>query len=134
MVTSTPSAPSVESAPRATVYFDGACPVCTREIAVYKSCVGAEHIQWIDASDGQNDYVGKDLSRAQALARFHVRRADGTLLSGGAAFAELWASLPRLRWIGRLFQLPILRGLISIGYEVFLRVRPAVQRFFSRRP
>ena len=61
-----------------------------------------------------------DLSRQQALARFHVRRADGRLVSGAAAFVSLWQQLPRWRWAARLAGLPgvdaeTARGPIRLG-------------------
>jgi hypothetical protein len=57
---------------------------------------------------------------------------DGTLLSGGAAFAELWASLPAFATLGRIFKLPVLRSIINIGYDFFLIVRPRLQKLFFK--
>lgn len=36
--------------PRTEVYFDGACPVCSREIATYRRAQGAEALRFIDVS------------------------------------------------------------------------------------
>jgi hypothetical protein len=32
-----------------TVYFDGMCPVCSREIATYRQLHGGGAINWVDA-------------------------------------------------------------------------------------
>ena len=70
------------------VYYEGGCPLCRREIAFYRRTKGANNVDWIDLSDVSGDDVAPDLTCAAALERFHVRRADGLLLTGAAAFAE----------------------------------------------
>lgn len=73
------------------------------------------------------------LSKDQALSRFHVAQADGTLISGGAAFAELWASLPGFRPMGRLFRHPFLIWMLIGTYEWFLKFRPFLLRVIGER-
>jgi predicted DCC family thiol-disulfide oxidoreductase YuxK len=107
-----------------TVYFDGACPVCSREIASYRRQVGAQHCAWVDASACPESALGIGLSRKDAMERFHVRRADGHLVDGIRAFALLWQVLPRLAWVGRLASFGPLPALLDGAYAVFLRLRP----------
>jgi len=102
------------------VYYDGGCPVCSREIAFYKARPGADGFAWVDVS---RDEPGPGLTRDAALARLHVRRADGTLLSGAAAFAEMWQAMPGFTWLGRFVALPPMRGLAEFAYRGFLTVR-----------
>lgn len=106
-----------------TVYFDGACPVCAREVAVYRRLAGADSIDWVDASRCDQDALGSGLDRPAALARLHVRRRDGSLVHGAAAFAELWRLLPALSWLGRVASLPPMRFVLDVAYGLFLRVR-----------
>lgn len=106
-----------------TVYFDGACPLCRREIGHYQRQAGAETIAWVDVSRCDASALGSDLDRADALARLHVRDAEGRLVSGAAAFAAIWARLPAYGWLARLgTRRPILR-LMDLAYAGFLRVR-----------
>lgn len=114
---------STRTQPPATVYFDGACPVCSREIAQYRKAAGAERLAFIDVSACSPDALGPDLTRDAALARMHVRRADGTLASGAAAFAEIWRQLPRFAWAGRIASSALMLPVLEFGYRVFLRVR-----------
>lgn len=107
-----------------TVYFDGACPVCSREIAVYRTGPGADRITWTDISRCEAAELGADLPREAALARLHLRRPDGSLVAGAAAFAALWQSLPRWAWLGRLFGAGAGLWLLEAGYRAFLLVRP----------
>jgi predicted DCC family thiol-disulfide oxidoreductase YuxK len=108
--------------PRCTVYYDGACPLCRREIEHYQTQAGAEDIAWVNvaASDAA---PGPDLPRAQALARMHVRRADGTLAGGALAFAHLWTQLPRYAGWGRVASWPPVAAVLEVGYRLFLRLR-----------
>ncbi|NJL08298.1 MAG: DUF393 domain-containing protein, partial [Methylacidiphilales bacterium] len=99
----TTSPPAPAAAPALTVYYDGSCPVCSREIAHYRRCEGADAIVWTDITKATGEALAPDLTRSAALARFHVRRADGSLVDGGRAFAEIWQALPRFRRAGRLF-------------------------------
>lgn len=112
--------------PACTIYYDGACPVCAREIAHYRTREGAERLAFVDVSAGGDP--GPGLTRAAALARMHVRRADGTLASGAAAFAALWQTLPGWRWLGRAAAWPVVAPLLELGYRGFLVARRGWRR------
>ena len=117
-----------------TVYFDGSCPLCRREVAWYRRRRGADAIEWIDVSGGDGSPPpAPGLNRDMALARFHVRLSDGRLLSGARAFAELWAALPGLRGLARLMRSRPLSALLEVGYRAFLRLRPSLQRAMRGR-
>jgi len=107
-----------------TLYFDGACPVCSREIAMYRRQAGADGVHWIDIARCDTTELGADLSRESAMARLHLRRPDGTLVSGAAAFTLLWQSLPRWAWLGRLMGTRPGLWLLEGIYRTFLWIRP----------
>ena len=107
-----------------TVYFDGGCPVCSREIAMYRKQAGAQSCVWVDAAACAESALGDGLSRPDALLRFHVRQADGRLVSGMRAFALLWRETPRMAWLGRLASFGPMPGILEWAYRLFLRVRP----------
>ncbi len=111
------------AAPLLTLYYDGGCPVCTREIGFYRRRRGAGNIRWIDLAQCTDAELGEDLSREAAYARLHARLPDGRLLSGARAFAALWQALPAFRLAGRAAALPgVVHGL-EWGYRGFLRLR-----------
>ena len=121
------SHPEPEACPSLTVLYDGACPLCRREVGVYRGLTPLRPLRWCDVSEA-NSPLPTGGSRADYLARFHVQQADGTLLSGARAFVALWATLPGWRWLARIAALPGVTGLMDIAYRGFLRVRPAMQR------
>jgi predicted DCC family thiol-disulfide oxidoreductase YuxK len=112
-----------ETPSKPVAYFDGACPVCAREVALYQSRPGAQNLCWIDASRAQPAALPPGLSREAALARFHLRRADGQLVSGAAAFAALWLCLPGWAWLGRVVSHRAAAPVFEAAYRGFLVVR-----------
>jgi predicted DCC family thiol-disulfide oxidoreductase YuxK len=115
-----------------TVYFDGSCPLCRREIAYFRRSSASGALQFIDVS--QDDArLGPGLERAQSLARFHVRGASGRLVSGAEAFILLWSFFPRFAWLAHLRRVPGVVALLEMVYRGFLVVRPLLQRLMADR-
>ena len=115
-----------------TVYYDGACPLCRREIAFISSRMKDGDAAFLDISDGAGEKLGPDLDRETALKRFHIRLSNGTLLSGASAFAEIWKKTPGLGWLGHLVSQPSLTPSFDWLYSRFLIVRPWFQRLLNR--
>lgn len=111
-----------DPAAAAEVFYDGACPLCRREIATYRGLRGLERVVWRDVAD--EDVTVPDLDREAALARFHVRRADGRIVDGADAFLSVWRRSFRLRPIAVALDRAPFRSALELGYRVFLRVRP----------
>ncbi len=129
--TPSPTPPARESL---TVLYDGACPLCRREIAHAQGLArrqGDETLCFVDisAADASPMPAGE---RAALLARFHVQRADGSRLTGAAAFVAMWRRLPGWRWVARIADLPGGLALMELGYRGFLRVRPLMQAIAHR--
>ncbi len=133
-----PAKKNVEQGSPLTVLYDGACPLCRREIGVYR---GIQPLQpgapvcFADVSDAALPLpatLPPGVTREQLLARFHVRDRNGELLSGARAFLALWAALPGWRWLALVGRLPGAGWVMERGYRLFLRLRPMLQRWASR--
>jgi predicted DCC family thiol-disulfide oxidoreductase YuxK len=114
---------STSDHPKPTLYFDGGCPVCSREVAMYRRQPGADGVRWVDVARCETADLGYGLTREAAMARLHLRRPDGSLVSGAEAFAALWQALPRWSWLGRLLGSGLGLRLLEAGYGAFLVVR-----------
>ncbi len=77
--------------------------------------------------------IAPGLVRTDAMRRFHMRRADGGIVSGGAAFAELWTALPAFSWAGRIGRQWPVSLLLEGAYRAFLPVRPLLQKLLRNR-
>ena len=124
----------VEQAPPLTVLYDGACPLCRREIGIYRGLRPLRSDSPVCFADVNDTALELPLgtTREQLLARFHVRGHDGRLLSGAQAFLALWAALPGWRWLALAGRLPGAAWVMERSYRLFLRWRPALQRWASR--
>ncbi len=116
-----------------TVYHDGSCPLCQREIAFMKSITPSDQVVFTDVSSlGAGERVTSDLTATDAMRRFHVRRADGQLVSGAAAFVTMWSASPKLRWLAVIGNSPRAVRALDVFYGGFLRVRPPLSKALRR--
>ena len=112
-----------------TVLFDGACPLCRREIGVYQGLRPIEpttHLRFADVSLSQTALPAGG-NRTDYLKRFHVQTPNGHVLSGAKAFVALWSVLPGWRWLARVASLPGATPLMELAYRGFLVIRPQMQ-------
>jgi predicted DCC family thiol-disulfide oxidoreductase YuxK len=117
--------------PKSTVYFDGSCPLCRAEIGYYRCKDQNGGLCFVDISE-TCAVPPEGITQERAMQRFHVRASDGRLLSGAAAFVEVWARLPRWRWAARAASLPGALIVLEWGYRIFLPGRPLISHFFGR--
>lgn len=111
-----------------TVWHDGDCPLCRREIALMRRLDRRGAIDFVDATDVTS---ACPIDRDALLARFHARE-DGRMLSGAAAFAAMWRAIPLLRPLGLAARNPVVLARLERLYRLFLRVRPGLQRIVRR--
>jgi len=117
--------------PKSMVYFDGSCPLCRAEIGYYQRKDQDRALCFVDISE-TGAVPPQGITQERAMKRFHVRASDGRVLSGAAAFVEVWTRLPRWRWVARAASLPGALIALEWGYRIFLPVRPFISRFFAR--
>jgi predicted DCC family thiol-disulfide oxidoreductase YuxK len=114
--------------PQVTVWFDGACPLCRREIALMRRLDRRGRIGFVDVASPDSTCP---IDRAELLARFHAEE-DGRLYDGAAAFAAMWRAIPALRPLGLLARNRVVLAVLEAAYRRFLRLRPRLQRLASR--
>ena len=118
------STQAATASPRVTAWYDGACPLCLREIALMRRLDRRGAIRFVRVQDGRDC----PLDPETLLARFHAQEAGGPVVSGAAAFAAMWRAIPLLRPLGLAAQWAPVRWLLERFYLVFLRIRPWLQR------
>jgi predicted DCC family thiol-disulfide oxidoreductase YuxK len=114
---------------KVTIYYDGGCPLCMREIALMRRLDWRQAIDFRDVSPPE---VACPIDRQELLAQFHANE-DGVMLSGAAAFAAMWRAIPLLKPLGWAARNPFILALLERLYIRFLRIRPRIQRALVQR-
>ena len=105
------------------IFFDGGCPICSREIRFYRWKASADGFQWLDVSNLSEGIIPRGYSREELLKRFHVEHFEEGVVSGALAFALLWQEVFGWRWVVRVVKLPVVRETCDLGYSLFRRIR-----------
>lgn len=111
-----------------TVYYDGKCGQCSKEINFFKRRTPKHSIVWHDIAHEPDRLTGTGLSQADALMFMHVRDADGVMQSQVDAFIVLWRQFLGWSLLSRLVALPGVYHLTGVLYRAFAKVR------FNRYP
>jgi predicted DCC family thiol-disulfide oxidoreductase YuxK len=80
-----------------TVFYDGGCGLCRREIEHYRNLRASMPIDWVDVTRDQGSLLANHIGLANALAEFHVLDIEGRVHKGADGFLLLWSALPYYR-------------------------------------
>jgi len=105
--------------PRPIVFFDGACPLCRREIAHYRRIDRMQRLHWVDAATEAKILAAHGLDPERAMAELHVLDGNGRWQRGVDAFLVIWSHLPAYRWLARLVSVLRLRAPVGFAYRRF---------------
>jgi predicted DCC family thiol-disulfide oxidoreductase YuxK len=104
------------------VFYDGACPLCMREIRMLRRRDAAHRIVFTDIAAPAFDPARYGTTMDALMARIQGRRADGTWLEGVDVFRALYAAVGFRRLVA-VSRLPGIAQLLGLGYRLFARNR-----------
>lgn len=108
--------------PEITLFFDGDCPLCSREIEFLRKRDERRVIEFIDIA--RPEFIASDygLTQQALMDEIHARLADGTMLTGVEVFRQLYSRLgfSPLVWLSRA---PGVAQLLQLGYRVWAKNR-----------
>jgi predicted DCC family thiol-disulfide oxidoreductase YuxK len=104
------------------LFYDGACPLCSREVAFIRKLDRRNGIKLTDIAAPDFDPVplGKDFSTL--MARIHARTPDGTWLEGVEVFRRIYTAVG-LGPLAALSRLPGIAWLAERSYDQFAKNR-----------
>lgn len=106
-----------------TVYYDGKCKVCLKEIEYYQRIAPKGVFYWLDLTDPGSDLKGESFSLVQAMKQLHVKDRQGAVHVGVDAFITIWRELGRWRLLANVVSLPLFYQLSCVVYKVFAQWR-----------
>ncbi|SDO99251.1 Predicted thiol-disulfide oxidoreductase YuxK, DCC family [Pseudomonas arsenicoxydans] len=106
-----------------TLYFDGQCPLCAREIKILNRHAAESRLLFIDISSGEFDAKALGFTFEQMQSTLHARFADGRWVTGLDATLWSWRAAGLGFWAAPLTWRAI-RPLLALGYRLFCRLRP----------
>lgn len=115
-------------APKLSIYFDGLCPLCSREIDHYRKQRGSDLLRFVDITLPEFDAAAEGVDPVAVHKVMHVRTAAGELKTGVDSFIAIWESLPAYRVVARVAKWAPASFLLNVGYQGFARVRPLLPR------
>ena len=104
------------------VFFDGDCPLCTREIHLLQRLDRAERVRFTDIAAPDFDCATTGLTMDELMASIRGRLSDGAMVEGVEVFRQLYAAVG----LGPLIPLTRLPGIshaLDATYELFARNR-----------
>ena len=100
-----------------TVYFDGACPLCVREIGRWRNAPFGCEMEWFDITGQEQALRQRGIDPRQAMLQLHTQTSDGKTFVSIDSYALLLKQLPHWRWLGVLMALPIIKSLLRWVYD-----------------
>lgn len=125
------SAPMHAQAP-VTLYHDGQCPLCQREVAWLTRHPRRERVALVDIQADNFDAGALGTNFESMMGRLHLRDAQGRWFIGMDASRSLYAVLGyrRLVWLSCL---PGLAGMLDGAYKWFARRRGRFGHWLQQR-
>jgi predicted DCC family thiol-disulfide oxidoreductase YuxK len=104
------------------VFFDGACPLCMREITMLRKLDTQTRIRFTDIADPMFDPATVGLTMDDLMQRIRARLPSGELIDGVEVFRRLYAAVGFGRVVA-MTRLPGISGMLDLGYELFAKNR-----------
>ncbi len=104
------------------VFYDGACPLCTREMGAVRRLDRRGRIRFADFTADGFDPAAVGATRQALMDRIHGRLPDGSLVSGVEVFRRIYAAIGFGPLVA-LTRLPGVAQLLDAGYRLFARNR-----------
>ena len=108
---------------KVTIYYDGQCHLCSREIDHYKTFPTADRVIWKDIADPRFDAQAEGRSLEEFNRAIHLKRTSGEFVVGVDAFLELWEALDRFGGLAKIMNSKLGRPVFDLGYAAFARLR-----------
>lgn len=105
-----------------TIYYDGLCPLCKREMLQIKKRDSLNKINLVDINRIDFEHEYPHIDRAKANNILHGETPDGSLLLGLDVTHRAWSLVGYGKWVG-LLRTPLVRPFADKAYLLFAKHR-----------
>lgn len=106
-----------------TVFYDGSCSLCSREIRHYMRIAPSDTYSWVDISSTPEPLNKLGYTQEDGMRLLHAQDNDGTIQIGVAAFICIWKKLPYWRILAPIASAPIISPILDACYLKFANWR-----------
>lgn len=106
-----------------TVFYDGKCGLCSKEINHYRKIAPSGIFNWQDITESEEGLRKDDISLLEGLRLLHAKDHTGQMHVGVDAFILIWKQLKRWRVLAILVGLPIIHQITNAAYHAFAKWR-----------
>ena len=99
-----------------TLFYDGQCPLCTREIRILQRIADTE-LRLVDVHSLDNPELWPGVTRQQLLQRLYLLDSEGWYWTGLYATVRTWRHTP----FGVFFRILLLPGIRPLAQAVYER-------------
>ena len=105
-----------------TVWYDGACPLCSREMRFMKRLDSKRRLRFCDFSAPGDEVAACGIPLSELSAVLHAQWEDGTVIRVLDVFRAIWQAVG-LGFLARMSRLPVIDPLLVKVYAWFARNR-----------
>tara|TARA_B100000700_G_C14910164_1_gene791819 strand:+ start:467 stop:868 length:402 start_codon:yes stop_codon:yes gene_type:complete len=122
-----------------TIFFDGGCPLCQREVDFLQSRNKEAKLKFIDINNSDLSLeLNYGITYKQAMQRIHALKSDGSIIKDLKVFQEAY-KLIGLGWVYAPTKLPLIDKLFEkiysfwAKYRLKITFRPSIEKLCSSR-
>lgn len=104
------------------VFYDGACPICRREIAWLRKLDRENRVIFTDIANPKFDANAIGKTYQELMSEIHGRFPNGSIISGVEVFRQLYAAVGFTRLVS-FSRWPIINPVLNFGYGCFAILR-----------
>ncbi len=106
-----------------TVFYDGKCGLCSKEINHYRDIAEDGVFDWQDITQSTAALHKEGISLSQGLKLLHAKDEHGNLYVGIDAFILIWKQLKRWKILALIATIPIINSILKFAYKHFANWR-----------
>ena len=101
------------------VFFDGKCNLCSKEINYYQRIAPKNTFNWVDITKTPSELDKFEIKLSDGLRLMHVADSNGNIFTGVDAFIIMWKQIKYWKILGLFVSLPIVKQIANLLYQYF---------------